>query len=294
MQQVVASQYFEGTSTTFTETTQSESITVNKINSQTANPSTNYLMTYGESVTITFTVNGTFPGDTISVLNATQGGTFASMTLPSYSTSSYTGTISFTMPWSLTPAEETSFAVKDMTTGVYSSTYTIYLAYPTKIVNVSYPSGQWYSGESINVTGTLQYESASGTWSGLSNQTVTLSYTGTSSGTAATATTDSNGNFSLLFYAPSPGSYTFTISYGGYVPSGLTAASLQASQMSVEEISTSSAGYAFNVVVVSPSSTTPTTTPTVPTVTTGPLWLLYLGLAGMAGGYGYAVYKRRS
>jgi len=285
MQEVVASQYYEGASTTFGAATNSETLTVTYINSQTASTSATYWVTYGENVTVTFTVTGPASNDVISAINTVNGQTLGSTTLPQYTTTNYQGSVSFTVPWANTGGE-IDLILEDTTSGVYSSVYTIYTVYPTRFANVSYPnSGQWWSGQSVTVSGTLQYESAASSWSGLSSQSVTLSYSGASSGTVGTATTNSSGDFSFTFNAPSPGSYTYKLSYGGNVPSGAEAAAFRSAGVA----GSSAAEYAFNVVVLSTSTPPPPTPPTAPNVS---LLLAAVGASLMVGGYGYSALKK--
>jgi len=294
MQEVVASQYYEGTSATFGAATNSETLTVTQINSQTASTSATYWVTYGENVEVTFTVTGPASNHVISAINTVNGQTLGSTTLPQYTTSSYQGGVTFTVPWANTGGE-IDLVLEDTTLGIYSSVYTIYTVYPTRFTNVSYPnSGQWWSGQSVTVSGTLQYESAASTWSALFSESVTLSYTGSSSGTVGTATTDSNGNFSFTFNAPSPGSYTYKLSYGGNVPSGAEAAAFRSATAG-----SSAAEYAFNVVVLETSGSTTTTTtppstppPTPPTTPNVSLLLAAVGASLMVGGYGYSALKK--
>jgi len=281
MQEVVASQYYEGATATFGAAANSETLTVTQINSQTASTSATYWVAYGENVTVTFTVTGPASNDVIEAADAISGDILGTTTLPQYTTTSYQGSISFTVPWSL--AGQIGLMLKDETTGVYSSEYMIDLVYPTRFANISYPnSGQWWTGQSITVTGTLQYESGSSSWSGLGSQSVTLSYTGSSSGTVGTVTTDSSGNFSFTFSAPSPGNYTYKLSYGGNVPSGAEAAAFRSAAI----WGSSAAEYAFNVVVLSTSSPPPPTTPNVS------LLLAAVGASLMIGGYGYSALKK--
>jgi len=285
MQEVVASQYYEGASTTFGAATNSETLTVTYINSQTASTSATYWVTYGENVAVTFTVTGPASNHVVSAINTVNGQTLGSTTLPQYTTSSYQGSVSFTVPWASTGGE-IDLVLEDTTLGIYSSVYTIYAVYPTRFTNVSYPnSGQWWTGQSVTVSGTLQYESAASTWSALFSESVTLSYSGTSSGTVGSATTDSNGNFSFTFNAPSPGSYTYKLSYGGNVPSGAEKAAFASAAVT----GSSAAEYAFNVVVLATSSTPPPTPPTPPNVS---LILAAVGASLMVGGYGYSALKK--
>jgi len=288
MQEIVASQYYEGASTTFGAATNAETLTVTYINSQTASTSATYWVTYGENVTVTFTVTGPASNDVISAINTVNGQTLGSTTLPQYTTTNYQGSVSFTVPWTNTGGE-IDLILEDTTSGVYSSVYTIYAVYPTRFTNVSYPnSGQWWTGQSVTVSGTLQYESAASTWSALYSQSVTLSYTGASSGTVGTATTDSSGNFSFTFKAPSPGSYTYRLSYSGNVPSGAEAAAFRSATAG-----SSAAEYAFNVVVLETSATPPPTPPpTAPTTPNVSLLLAAVGASLVVGGYGYSALKK--
>jgi len=290
MQKVVASQYYEGASTTFGAATSSESITITEINGEPTNLYSSFWVTYGEYVTVSFSISGAMNNSVIVAIDTVSGKQLGSMSWGQYMSQNpgaTTGTVSFTMPW-LNTGGEVDLMLEDTTTGIYSkAAAVIYTVYPTRFANISYPnSGQWWSGQSETVSGTLQYESASGTWTGLTSQSVTLSYSGTSSGTVGTATTDSNGNFSFTFNAPSAGSYTYKLSYGGNVPSGAQAAALIESAVGNVASATE---YAFNVVVLSTSSPPPPTPPTTPNVS---LLLAAVGASLMVGGYGYSALKK--
>jgi len=289
MQEIVASQYYEGASTTFGAATASETIIITGINSQTASTSATYWVTYGENVEVTFTESGAMDTSVFVAIDTVSGKQLGSMSWGQYMSTNpgaTSGTISFTVPWSLTGGEM-DLMVEDVTTGIYSTAaYTIYVVFPTRFANISYPnSGQWWSGQSVTVSGTLQYESAASTWSAFYSQSVTLSYTGASSGTVGSVTTDSNGNFSFTFNAPSPGSYTYKLSYSGNVPSGAEKAAFA----SAEVAGSSAAEYAFNVVVLSTSTPPPPTPPTTPNVS---LLLAAVGASLMVGGYGYSALKK--
>jgi len=288
MQEVVASQYYEGASTTFGAATASETIIITGINSQPASTSATYWVTYGENVTVTFTESGAMNTSVFVAIDTISGKQLGSMSWGQYTyqnPSATSGTISFTVPWSLTGGEM-DLMVEDVTTGIYSTAaYTIYVVFPTRFTNISYPnSGQWWAGRSVTVSGTLQYESAASSWSGLGSQSVTLSYTGASSGTVGSVTTDSSGNFSFTFNAPSPGSYTYKLSYGGNVPSGAEKAAFASAAIA----GSAGAEYAFNVVVLATSSTPPPTAPT-PNVS---LLLAAIGASLVIGGYGYSALKK--
>jgi len=102
-----------------------------------------------------------------------------------------------------------TFMAQDSLLGATSNTVTGTVLYPTKIT-ISVPS-TIYVNQPFTVSGTLQYQNASGSWVALGSQTVSIKG---SWGASATATTNSNGQYSAQLTAPSsPGTYTITVTF---------------------------------------------------------------------------------
>jgi len=131
------------------------------------------------------------------------------------------GSYSFTwtIPWTVTitpagtvtvPCKSWSFYAKDVGSGVQSPYVSGSVAYPTRIT-ISAPDTA-VPAQPVTVSGVLQYESSSGTWSGLGGRTVTLYIDSTK---IADVTTGSDGSYSYTFSAPGPGTYTLKAVYAG-------------------------------------------------------------------------------
>jgi len=102
-----------------------------------------------------------------------------------------------------------TFMAQDVLLMATSNTVSGTVRYPTKIT-ISAPSTV-YVNQSFTVSGTLQYQNASGSWVALGSQTVSIKG---SWGASATATTNSNGQYSAQLTAPSsPGTYTITATF---------------------------------------------------------------------------------
>lgn len=150
------------------------------------------------------------------------------------STGEYTGT--WTVPWRITlttptgPAEITVpcrvwwFQAYDTASSVASSIITGNIAYPTRI-SISAPDTA-VPAQSITVSGKLEYQDTSTTWSPLTNRKVSLYINGTK---IADVTTDSSGNYSYTFAIQvGPGTYTLKASYAG---EGFTSLAITAVQI---------------------------------------------------------------
>jgi len=105
--------------------------------------------------------------------------------------------------------QQISIYAKDSLFGATSNTVSGTVLYPTKI-SISVPS-TIYVNQPFTVSGTLQYQNASGSWVALGSQTVSIKG---SWGASATATTNSSGQYSAQLTAPSsPGTYTITATF---------------------------------------------------------------------------------
>jgi hypothetical protein len=160
--------------------------------------------------------------------------------------------------------QQISIYAQDSLFGATSNTVTGTVLYPTKIT-ISAPSTV-YPNQPFTVSGTLQYQNASGSWVALAGATVTVKG---SWGGSATATTNSSGQYSVQLTAPSsPGTYTVTASFAGS--------------------SSAAAAMGYSPLAVSPP-------PGAPPVVTLPEWawgLVGLAVGLIAGGLiGYAVGK---
>ena len=175
----------------------------------------------------------------------------------------HSGNTTWTVPQSYA-GQQISIYAQDSLFGVTSNTVTGTVLYPTQIT-ISAPSTV-YVNQPFTVSGTLQYQNASGSWVPLAGATVTVRG---SWGGSATATTNSSGQYSVQLTAPSsPGTYTVTASFAGS--------------------SSAAAAMGYSPLAVSPP-------PGAPPVITLPDWawgLVGLTVGLIAGGLiGYAVGK---
>jgi len=178
-------------------------------------------------------------------------------------TSGVGGSGTWTIPQSYA-GQTVTFMAQDTLLMATSNTVSGVVLYPTKIT-ISAPSTV-YVNQPFTVSGTLQYQNASGSWVPLAGATVTVKG---SWGGSATATTNSSGQYSVQLTAPSsPGTYTVTASFAGS--------------------SSAAAAMGYSPLAVSPP-------PGAPPVITLPDWawgLVGLAVGLIAGGLiGYAVGK---
>jgi hypothetical protein len=105
---------------------------------------------------------------------------------------------------------------------------------PTKFTGISVSPSTIYPNQTVTVSGTLEELSTAtyNQWVAAANQTISYTLTN-SSGTTITSgsvTTNSNGNFTITFTAPStPGSYTLDIVFAGSSSAYLAPAGLHIS-----------------------------------------------------------------
>jgi len=104
--------------------------------------------------------------------------------------------------------------------GVTSAEKSVAVAYNTRI-SLSAPS-QVTTGVAFTVSGKLERETGSGTWSGLGGKTVKIYYDST---LAATVTTGSDGSYSASITIPTSGTYTLKAAFDGEgIPASATLA----------------------------------------------------------------------
>jgi len=151
-------------------------------------------------------------------------------------------TISWSVGWyvagSKLPCGRYSARVIDLYYGVSSDTFTIAVAYPTRIENPRTDKSVYTPGSTIYVYADLKYLDADGSWKPLANQTLTFRLRDSAGNIieSKTGTTDANGTASASFTAPSAsGSYSFLIEYMGYGLGLPVAVSLTGVQVSVPE-----------------------------------------------------------
>jgi hypothetical protein len=128
--------------------------------------------------------------------------------------------VTYTIPWSIggvtIPCKTDKFRAYDADTGTASNDVSGNVAFPTRI-SISAPD-KVVAGASFPITGKLEYQSDSTTWSPLAGKTVSLYYNGTK---IADVTTGSDGTFGSPCTISTPGTYTLKASFGG---AGFTAA----------------------------------------------------------------------
>jgi hypothetical protein len=180
--------------------------------------------TAGDSITLTATVlkdGSAWAGATVNFrmyFNA-KSSIIGSKTTGSDGKASLT----YTLPWSADgvtiPCKTIGFDAYEVSTATASKLVTGNVAYPTRI-SISAPSTV-SPGEPFIISGTLEYQSASGVWSGLAGKTVSLYYNSTK---IADVTTASDGSYSKTGVTiTTPGTYTLKASFAG---AGFTAAFL--------------------------------------------------------------------
>ena len=134
--------------------------------------------------------------------------------------SSGVATLSYTIPWSISgyaiPCISNAFYAVETSTNTYSNYVDGKVAYSTRI-SISAPATV-APGQSFTVSGKLEYQTYSTTWSGLAVRTVSIYYDGTK---AADVTTASDGTYSKAISISTPKTYTLKAQFAG---EGLAAA----------------------------------------------------------------------
>ena len=105
---------------------------------------------------------------------------------------------------------------------------------PTKFTGISVSPSTIYPNQTVTVSGTLEALSTAvyNQWVPVAGQTISYTLTNSSGSTitSGSVTTNSNGNFTITFTAPStPGSYTLDISFAGSSSAYLAPAGLHIS-----------------------------------------------------------------
>jgi len=105
---------------------------------------------------------------------------------------------------------------------------------PTKFTGISVSPSTIYPNQTVTVSGTLEQLSTAtyNQWVAAANQTISYTLVNSSGSTitSGSVTTNSNGNFTITFTAPStPGSYTLDISFVGSSSAYLAPAGLHIS-----------------------------------------------------------------
>ena len=130
---------------------------------------------------------------------------------------------SWTVPWSISgtfpdgttgsvnvPCNKWEFSAYHSPTLTSSSTVYVWATYNTRI-SISAPASVAVN-QVFSIDGVLEYESASGVWSGLGGKVVSIYYNGTK---IADATTASDGKYSLTPKITASGEYTLKATYAG-------------------------------------------------------------------------------
>jgi len=131
-----------------------------------------------------------------------------------YSDSHGVFSVNHSPPWEYAtykvPCRDIRFDAYQPQSLVTSNAVMVAVAYPTRI-SISAPS-KVPVGYPLEVTGKLEYESASGVWSGLAGKTVKVYYDGVLLGSA---TTGSDGSYMVRKAIPDPGTYTLKAVFEG-------------------------------------------------------------------------------
>jgi hypothetical protein len=130
---------------------------------------------------------------------------------------------SWTVPWSISgtfpdgttgsvnvPCNRWEFSAYHSPTLTSSPSIYVWATYNTRI-SISAPASVAVN-QVFGIDGVLEYESASGVWSGLGGRVVSVYYNGTKIGDATTA---SDGKYSATASIPASGAYTLKASYAG-------------------------------------------------------------------------------
>jgi hypothetical protein len=204
-----------------------------------------------QTITLTVTVGGTPPANTANFYMVLQSGggsltiELGSATLQQTSpVPTYQATLQVTLvsPMSYSPAPGVTEQVPlygpvtfYATVGsVQSNQVSGVILIPTKFTGISVSPSTIYPNQTVTVSGTLEQLSTAtyNQWVAAANQTISYTLVN-SSGTTITSgsvTTNSNGNFTITFTAPStPGSYTLDIVFAGSSSAYLAPAGLNIS-----------------------------------------------------------------
>lgn len=135
----------------------------------------------------------------------------------------------WTVPWSITgtfpdntpgtvavPCSKWEFAAYYSPTLTSSPSVYVWATYNVR-VSISAPASIAVN-QVFGINGVLEYESASGVWSGLGNEIVSVFYNGTK---LSDVTTASDGKFALTPKITTPGTYTLKADYAGKTVVGL-------------------------------------------------------------------------
>ena len=192
-------------------------------------------------VTVQYTMNGSAVAGRTVNLQLYVGGAWQGVASATTG-SDGKATISWSVGWYVAgvklPCGRYSARVIDLYYGVSSDTFTIAVAYLTRIENPRTDKSMYAPGETVYVYADLKYLDADGSWKPLANQALTFSLRNSAGNIIAskTGTTDSNGTAMASFTAPSTtGSYSFLIEYGGYGLGAPALVSLHGVQVSVSE-----------------------------------------------------------
>jgi hypothetical protein len=204
-----------------------------------------------QTITLAVSLQGTPPANTANFYMVLQSGggsitiNLGSANLQQTSpTPTYQATLQVTLvsPMSYSPAPGVSEQVPVYgpvtfyaTVGsVKSNQVSGVILIPTKFTGISVSPSTIYPNQTVTVTGQLQQLSTAvyNQWVASANQTISYTLV-SSSGTTITsgsATTNSNGNFTITFTAPStPGSYTLRLVFAGSSSAYLAPAGLEIS-----------------------------------------------------------------
>jgi hypothetical protein len=204
-----------------------------------------------QTITLAVSLQGTPPANTANFYMVLQSGggsitiNLGSANLQQTSpTPTYQATLQVTLvsPMSYSPAPGVSEQVPVYgpvtfyaTVGsVKSNQVSGVILIPTKFTGISVSPSTIYPNQTVTVTGQLQQLSTAvyNQWVASANQTISYTLTNSSGSTitSGSVTTNSNGNFTITFTAPStPGSYTLDIVFAGSSSAYLAPAGLRIS-----------------------------------------------------------------
>jgi len=202
-----------------------------------------------QTITLAVSLQGTPPANTANFYMVLQSGggsltiNLGSATLQQTSpVPTYSATLQVTLvsPMSYSPASGVTEQVPvygpvtfyATVGGVQSNQVSGVILIPTKFTGISVSPSTIYPNQTVTVSGTLEQLSTAvyNQWVAAANQTISYTLVN-SSGTTITSgsvTTNSNGNFTITFTAPStPGSYTLRLAFVGSSSAYLAPAGLE-------------------------------------------------------------------
>jgi uncharacterized protein YfaS (alpha-2-macroglobulin family) len=201
-------------------------------------------------VTVQYTMDGSAVAERTVNLQLNVGGSWQGVASATTG-SDGRATISWSVGWYVAgtklPCGRYSARVIDLYYGVSSDTFTIAVAYPTRVESARTDKSVYTPGSTIYVYADLKYLDSDGSWKPLANQTLTFRLRNSAGNIieSKTGVTDANGTAYATFTAPSAsGSYSILIEYAGYGLGAPATVSLSGVQVALPDAITAVASMA--------------------------------------------------